>query len=55
MALISTNPATTEEIKSYPEFIYSISSNKTRVVVAGSHGKSTISAMILHVMNFNNI
>tara|TARA_B100001250_G_scaffold237992_1_gene204503 strand:+ start:343 stop:1704 length:1362 start_codon:yes stop_codon:yes gene_type:complete len=43
------------KIKSYPEFIYSISSNKTRVVVAGSHGKSTISAMILHVMNFNNI
>tara|TARA_B110000003_G_scaffold273494_1_gene311363 strand:+ start:117 stop:1478 length:1362 start_codon:yes stop_codon:yes gene_type:complete len=43
------------KIKSYPEFINSISSNKTRVVVAGSHGKSTISAMILHVMNFNNI
>ena len=43
------------KIKSYPEFISSISSNKTRVVVAGSHGKSTISAMILHVMNYNNI
>ena len=43
------------KIKSYPEFISSISSNKTRVVVAGSHGKSTISAMILHIMNYNNI
>ena len=43
------------KIKSYPEFISSISSNKTRVVVAGSHGKSSISAMILHVMNYNNI
>ena len=43
------------KIKSYPEFISSISSNKTRVVVAGSHGKSSISAMILHIMNYNNI
>ena len=43
------------KIKSYPEFISSISSNKTRVVVAGSHGKSSISAMVLHIMNYNNI
>ena len=43
------------KIKSYPEFISSINSNKTRVVVAGSHGKSSISAMILHIMNYNNI
>ena len=43
------------EIKSYPEFISSISSNKTRVVISGSHGKSSISAMVLHVMKYNNI
>ena len=43
------------KIKSYPEFITSISSNKTRVVISGSHGKSSISAMVLHVMKYNNI
>ena len=43
------------KIKSYPEFINSICLNKTRVVVAGSHGKTSISAMILHVMNYNNV
>ena len=43
------------KIKSYPEFISSICYNKTRVVVSGSHGKSTISAMVLHAMKYNNI
>ena len=36
---------------SYPEFIYQRSDRQTRVVVAGSHGKTTITSMILHVMN----
>ena len=43
------------KIKSYTEFISSICLNKTRVVVAGSHGKTSISTMILHVMNYNNV
>lgn len=42
-------------IYSYPEFLYEQSKNKTRVVIGGSHGKTTITSMILHVMNYNNI
>ncbi len=43
------------KIYSYPEFLYEQSKNKTRVVIGGSHGKTTITSMILHVMNFHNI
>ena len=43
------------KIYSYPEFIYKLSSNKTRIVIGGSHGKTTITSMILHVLNLNNI
>ncbi len=39
-------------IYSYPEFIYEQSKNKTRVVIGGSHGKTTITSMILHVMHY---
>jgi len=38
-------------IFSYPEFIYEQSKDKTRIVIGGSHGKTTITAMVLHVMN----
>ena len=38
---------------SYPEFIYEMSKNKTRVVIGGSHGKTSITAMVLHVLNQN--
>ncbi|MBT2621172.1 Mur ligase family protein [Chryseobacterium sp. ISL-6] len=41
------------KIYSYPEFLYEQSRNKTRVVIAGSHGKTTITSMILHVLNFH--
>lgn len=37
-------------VYSYPAFIYEHSRNKKRVVVAGSHGKTTTTAMILHVL-----
>lgn len=43
------------KIYSYPEFIYEHSKNKTRVVIGGSHGKTTITSMILHVMNYHNV
>lgn len=39
-------------VYSYPEFIYEQSKHKTRVVIAGSHGKTTITSMILHVLNY---
>lgn len=38
------------KIYSYPEFLYEQSKNKKRVVIGGSHGKTTITAMILHVL-----
>lgn len=41
------------KIYSYPEFLYELSKTKTRVVIAGSHGKTTITAMVLHVMNYH--
>jgi UDP-N-acetylmuramate: L-alanyl-gamma-D-glutamyl-meso-diaminopimelate ligase len=38
------------KIYSFPEYIYEQSKNKTRIVIGGSHGKTTITAMIMHVM-----
>jgi UDP-N-acetylmuramate: L-alanyl-gamma-D-glutamyl-meso-diaminopimelate ligase len=38
------------KIKSYPSFIYEQSKNKQRIVIAGSHGKTSITSMILHVL-----
>ncbi len=37
-------------IYSFPEYIYNESKNKTRIVVGGSHGKTTTTAMIMHVL-----
>ncbi len=42
-------------VYSYPELVYNLSLNKKRVVVAGSHGKTTITSMILHVLSKCNI
>lgn len=42
-------------IYSYPEFLYNQSRNKTRIVIAGSHGKTTITSIILHVLQYHNI
>lgn len=42
------------KIYSYPEFIYQQSKYKTRVVIGGSHGKTTITAMILHVLDYHD-
>ena len=43
------------KIYSYPEFLYEQSKDKTRVVIGGSHGKTTITSMILHVLNYHEI
>ena len=43
------------KVYSYPEYIYEATKDKTRVVIGGSHGKTTITAMILHVLNFHKI
>ena len=42
------------KIYSYPEYIFEQSQNKQRVVIAGSHGKTTITSMVLHVLKFTN-
>lgn len=42
------------KIYSYPEFLYEQAKSKTRVVIGGSHGKTTITSMILHVMHYHN-
>lgn len=39
-------------IMSFPEFLYEQTKNKKRIVVAGSHGKTTTTAMIMHVMKY---
>ncbi|MDO9512507.1 MAG: Mur ligase family protein [Bacteroidales bacterium] len=38
-------------IYSYPEYLYEQSKDKLRVVIGGSHGKTTVTAMILHVLH----
>ena len=43
------------KIYSYPEFLYEQSKDKTRVVIGGSHGKTTITSMILHVLNYHSV
>ncbi|MGG6230909.1 UDP-N-acetylmuramate--L-alanine ligase [Tenacibaculum sp. SDUM215027] len=42
------------KIYSYPEFLHEQSKDKTRVVIGGSHGKTTITSMILHVLNYHD-
>lgn len=39
------------QIFSYPEYLYEQSKDKKRIVIGGSHGKTTITSMILHVVN----
>ncbi|MEQ8624711.1 MAG: Mur ligase family protein [Vicingaceae bacterium] len=43
------------KIYSYPEYIYEQSRDKKRVVIGGSHGKTSITSMILHVLQFQKI
>jgi len=38
------------KVYSFPEYLYEHSKNKKRVVIGGSHGKTTITAMVMHVM-----
>jgi len=43
------------KIFSYPEYLYEQTKDKIRVVIGGSHGKTTITSMIMHVLRFNKI
>src|ERR1019366_5696111 len=42
------------KIYSFPEYLYEVSKKKQRVVIAGSHGKTTITSMIMHVLKEND-
>lgn len=41
-------------IESYPSFVYEQSKNKQRIVIAGSHGKTSITSMVLHVLAYHH-
>ncbi len=43
------------KIYSYPEYLYEQTKSKTRVVIGGSHGKTTITSMIMHVLKFHDM
>jgi UDP-N-acetylmuramate: L-alanyl-gamma-D-glutamyl-meso-diaminopimelate ligase len=43
------------KIYSYPEYIYEQTKDKTRVVIGGSHGKTTTTSMVMHVLKSNDI
>lgn len=42
-------------INSFPEYLYEQTRNKKRIVVGGSHGKTTITAMIMHALRYNGV
>lgn len=42
-------------IYSFPEYIYEVAKDKTRVVIAGSHGKTTITSMIMHILKQQDV
>ncbi len=41
------------KIYSFPEYIFQQAQQKHRIVIAGSHGKTTVTAMIMHVLNYH--
>ena len=42
-------------VYSFPQYVYEVSKDKKRVVVAGSHGKTTITSMIMHILKHQGI
>ncbi|HEY1032134.1 MAG TPA: Mur ligase family protein [Flavipsychrobacter sp.] len=42
-------------IYSFPEYIYEVSKEKKRVVIAGSHGKTTITSMVMHILRHQGV
>ncbi|WP_296697822.1 Mur ligase family protein [Algoriphagus sp.] len=42
-------------VYSFPEFIFNQSKKKKRIVIAGSHGKTSITSIILHVLKDNKV
>jgi len=42
-------------VYSFPEYVYKVSRDKKRIIVAGSHGKTTITSMIMHILKHQNM
>lgn len=42
-------------VQSYPEFLFNATAEQERIVIGGSHGKTTITSMILHVLRKLNL
>lgn len=42
-------------IYSFPEYVHEVAKDKTRVVIAGSHGKTTITSMIMHILKHQDL
>lgn len=43
------------QIKSFPEYLYEQTRDKRRIVIGGSHGKTTITSMVMHVFRYWDI
>lgn len=43
------------KIYSYPEYLYEQTRDKKRAVIGGSHGKTTITSMVMHVLRENKV
>lgn len=43
------------KIMSFPEFLYEQTRDKKRIVIGGSHGKTTITSMIMHVLKYHGM
>jgi len=43
------------KIYSYPEYLFEQTKDKVRVVIGGSHGKTTTTSMVMHVLKYCNI
>lgn len=43
------------KIYSYPEYLFEQTKEKTRVVIGGSHGKTTITSMVMHVLRESGV
>ena len=43
------------KIYSYPEYLFEQTKDKTRVVIGGSHGKTSITSMVIHVLSYNRL
>ncbi|MDD3011443.1 MAG: Mur ligase domain-containing protein, partial [Bacteroidales bacterium] len=43
------------KIYSFPEFVYTQTKDKTRVVIGGSHGKTTITSMVIHALQVSGV